>query len=174
MEREGYDVAYCTDIDVHENATLLLNYGAFLSVGHDEYWTWEMRSNVTAARDLGVNLGFFGANACYWQIRLEPSAIDGGADRVQVGYKETAANDPYALDADPTNDQYITNQWRQNGFTLPEEALIGVQYVTDPVNGEKQDFYQILTHYFLVFRQIRAGEMAGEWQGILRGPVFPL
>ena len=137
MEREGYDVTYCTDIDVHENANLLLNHRAFLSVGHDEYWTWDMRANLTNARDLGINLGFFEANAGYWQIRLEPSAINAAPDRVQVGYKTAAAgSDPYALDSDPSNDKYITGLWRQNPFTLPEEALIGVEYITDPVNSD--------------------------------------
>ena len=137
MEREGYDVAYCSDIDVHENANLLLNHRAFLSVGHDEYWSWQMRTNVTAARDLGINLGFFGADTCYWQIRLEPSTVDGTLDRVEVGYKQAAlTSDPYALDTDPTNDKYITRLWRFNPFTLPEEALIGIEYVYDPVNGD--------------------------------------
>ena len=46
----------------------------FLSVGHDEYWSKAMLDNVTAARDAGVNLGFFGSNTAYWQVRFEPSA----------------------------------------------------------------------------------------------------
>jgi len=34
-----------------------LNYKGFLSVGHDEYWSKEMRYAAEAARDAGVNLG---------------------------------------------------------------------------------------------------------------------
>ena len=57
IEKQGYDVTYCTNVDVHENASLLLSHQAFLSVGHDEYWSWEMRANVEAARDKGVKSG---------------------------------------------------------------------------------------------------------------------
>src|ERR1700730_7272930 len=93
LEREGYDVAYCTNVDVHQNAALLLSHSAFLSVGHDEYWSWNMRSNVAAARDQGLNLAFFGANTCYWQMRFEPSPANGAADRTEVAYKAGFAND---------------------------------------------------------------------------------
>src|SRR5205085_1124634 len=122
--------------DTHENGNLILSHKAFLSVGHDEYWSWNMRSNVTAARDRGVNLGFFGADACYWQIRLEPSAITGAADRTQVGYKGKYANDPYASDADLSNDRYITRLWRENAGAPAEEELVGVEYLTDPVDAD--------------------------------------
>ena len=39
LERKGYDVSYATDLDTHRDANLLLAHKAFLSVGHDEYWT---------------------------------------------------------------------------------------------------------------------------------------
>jgi hypothetical protein len=45
LEREGYDLTYVTDVDVHENPNLLPSYKALLVVGHDEYWSWEMRSS---------------------------------------------------------------------------------------------------------------------------------
>jgi hypothetical protein len=140
LEREGYDVTYCTDIDTHENASLLLTHKAYLSVGHDEYWSWEMRNNVTAARNQGVGLCFFTANACYWQIRLEPSPLTGAPDRTQVCYKYypndyvgTTSHDPYATDGNSSNDYLITVRWRDGyaGTTrvaLPEEALIGTMY----------------------------------------------
>jgi hypothetical protein len=40
LEREGYDVTYATDIDSHERGELLTMHKGFLSVGHDEYWSW--------------------------------------------------------------------------------------------------------------------------------------
>src|ERR1700730_9410402 len=75
LESEGYDVSYTTDVDTHERGNLLTNHKGFLSVGHNEYWSLQMRQNVTAARDAGVGLGFFAANECYWQIRYETSPI---------------------------------------------------------------------------------------------------
>lgn len=73
LEREGYDVTYCADDDIHRDGSLPLSHKALLVVGQGEYWSWEMRQNVTAARDAGINLGFFSANDIYWQIRFESS-----------------------------------------------------------------------------------------------------
>lgn len=97
LERMGYDVTYVTDIDTHEDPTQLLRARAFLSVGHDEYWSTEMRTNVEMARDNGVHLGFFGANYSYWVVRFEPSAT-GQENRVMVAYKEYPANEPKNLE----------------------------------------------------------------------------
>jgi len=94
LEKEGYDVTYATNIDTHFNSRLLLSHKAFLSVGHDEYWSRDMRANIEAARDEGVSIGFFGSNICYWQIRLEPSRITGEVNRTVVAYKEMADLDP--------------------------------------------------------------------------------
>ncbi len=132
MERQALDVTYCTNIDTHENPSLLLNHKAFLSVGHDEYWSWEMRMNITAARDRGVHLCVFSANTCYWQIRLE-SGIRGRPNRRIVAYKQRALlDDPYALDSDPDHDRLETTKWPRQ----PVKRLLGVMYVYDPVNGD--------------------------------------
>src|SRR5207245_1224578 len=63
-----------------------------LSPGHDEYWSKEMFDAAEAARDTGVNLAFFNANAVNWQVRFEPSAV-GVANGVMVCYGD-AAIDP--------------------------------------------------------------------------------
>nr|WP_228042422.1 MULTISPECIES: N,N-dimethylformamidase beta subunit family domain-containing protein [unclassified Tychonema] len=94
LEKEGYDVSYATNIDTHFNSELLLSHKVFLSVGHDEYWSKNMRLNIEDARNNGVSLGFLGSNTCYWQIRLEPSRITGEINRTVVAYKEMADLDP--------------------------------------------------------------------------------
>src|SRR5207245_3053892 len=73
-ESQGYDLTYTTDVDTHTNVNPLTNHKAFLSVGHDEYWSKPMRDNVQNAINAGVNVAFFSANAVYWQIRFEPNA----------------------------------------------------------------------------------------------------
>src|SRR5579872_34041 len=136
LEREGYDVAYATDVDTHEQPSLLLSRHAFLSVGHDEYWSWEMRQHVEAARNRGVHLAFLGADVSFWQIRFEPNAR-GDADRTVVSYKEVAgAEDPLAIDGDPRNDRRVTGRWRERPTSRPEDRLVGVMYVADPVDGD--------------------------------------
>jgi hypothetical protein len=129
LEREGYDLTYATDIDVHAASSLLLSHKGFLSVGHDEYWSWQQRQNVEAARDAGVNLGFFSANTCYWEIRLDPSPITGQPYRTEVSYKWNAALDP--LTQDPTRYYLITTQWRLPHGSLggmPEDEMMGSLY----------------------------------------------
>jgi hypothetical protein len=124
LEREGYDVTYATNIDVDENPSLLWNHKAFLSVGHDEYWSWKMRDNVEAARDRGVNLGFFSGNTSYWQVRFEPSVSRNAPSRVMVGYKEFWKQDPI------TPDYLKTNEFRYAPVNRSEDAMIGVRFVT--------------------------------------------
>lgn len=132
LEREGYDVAYCTNMTTHRSSSLLRNHKAFLSVGHDEYWSFEMRQNVTAIRDQGLHLGFFGANNCYWQIRIDPSPLTGQPRRTMVCYKDRFQEDPL-LGVDTAR---VTTRWRDSPVNRPEEALLGVQYDFFPVNGD--------------------------------------
>ncbi len=129
MESQGFDVTYTTNIDTHTNVNPLTNHKAWLSVGHDEYWTKGMRDNVENAIAQGVNEAFFSANTAYWQIRLEPNSL-GAANRVQVGYKESATFDA-APGPDPqwnVNNSVVTTRWRQAPVNRPENGLIGVMY----------------------------------------------
>ena len=132
LEKNGYDVTYLTNIDIHENAALLNKHKAFLSVGHNEYWSRQMRQNVENARANGLNLGFFSSNSVYWQIRLEASST-GAADRTVVCYKSDApSNDPLYN----SNPQLATVKWREAPVNQPEAALVGVEYFGDPWEGD--------------------------------------
>jgi hypothetical protein len=120
MEKSGYDVAYSTDVDTHADGGQLLKYRGILSVGHDEYWSKPMYDAVTAARDAGVNLAFFGGNAIYWQVRFESSS-SGVPNRVVVCYRDATL--------DPVTDPSLkTVNWRDPVLNRPEQTLIGVQW----------------------------------------------
>src|SRR5216117_3921829 len=127
LEQSGYDVKYSTDLDTHENSARLLQSKAFLSGGHNEYWSKPMYDGVQQARDAGIHLGFFGADAVYWQVRFEASPLTLAADRVMVGYK-----DPRSID--PVQGPTTTIQWRDSFLNRPEQQLIGVQF-----SGERAD-----------------------------------
>jgi len=86
MERQGYDLSYISSVDLDEHPEQLLNHRAYISLGQDEYWSKAMRDGVENARNHGVGLAFFGANAAYWQIRYEPDS-QGNPDRTIVCYK---------------------------------------------------------------------------------------
>ena len=132
VERQGYDITYTTDVDTHINRGRLLRARAVLSVGHDEYWTKEMYDAFVAARKAGVNLGFFGANAVYWQIRMEPSSR-GTSNRVVVCYKNSAL--------DPVKGAATTSRFRDAPLKRAEQALVGVQF-TNVIYGSSGGQYQ--------------------------------
>src|SRR5207302_11010113 len=105
------------------------NHKAFLSVGHDEYRTRGMRTNVENAIAAGVNVGFFSANTMYWQIRFEPNS-NGVPDRLQVGYKDFAQS-LSAPGPDPefqVNNPIVTANWRDPLINEPENAVMGVMF----------------------------------------------
>lgn len=63
MEQQSYDVSYISNRDTHANPDTLLRTKAFLSIGHDEYWSQEMFDNVRAAIGSGVNAAFLCGNS---------------------------------------------------------------------------------------------------------------
>src|SRR5229473_913740 len=126
LERNGYDVTYTTDVDTHANGGALLNSKGFLSVAHDEYWSKEMLDAAQAARDAGVNVGFFTADAAFWQIRFETSA-SGAANRVIVCYKNATI--------DPVQGPTTTVEFRDPPVNRPEQTLEGVQFTSSIAFG---------------------------------------
>jgi hypothetical protein len=118
IERSGYDVKYCTNIDVHEHSDRLLAAKGVLSIATDQNYSKEMYDGLEAARDAAVNLAFFGAGAVFWQVRFEASPLTGAANRVLVGYKDQTK--------DPVQGPTTTILWRD--LNRPPQPLIGVQF----------------------------------------------
>lgn len=125
-ERHGLDVTYWTDVDLHARPDLLARHRCLVSLGHDEYWSWQMRfDGAQAALAKGCNLAFLGANACYRQIRLAPSAT-GAENRRVVCYKDYLADPIYRRDPRlATGTSWATDA---PGYRYPESELIGPMY----------------------------------------------
>jgi hypothetical protein len=122
MESLGLDVTYWTDVDLHEQPERLLQHRCLFSLGHDEYWSRPMRDGALWARNVGVNLAFLGANACYRQIRFQDSPV--GTNRIQVCYK-SAAEDPM----DGVDNALVTGpEWPAPPTSWDESQLIGAMY----------------------------------------------
>ncbi|PYR88034.1 MAG: hypothetical protein DMF84_29665 [Acidobacteria bacterium] len=135
LEANGYDVKYWTGVDTDRfgaDPSIGLASSkrpkAFLSVGHDEYWSAEQRAHAESARNTGVNLAFFSGNEMSWKTRYEPS-IDGSntSYRTLVSYKETFGQ---GNRVDPDAAQPWTGTWRdprfpQAGGGNPENGLTG-------------------------------------------------
>lgn len=128
LEQNGYDVSYMAGVDTDRlGASNIIGHKAYISVGHDEYWSGDQRDNVEAARDAGVNLLFWSGNEVYWRTRYEPSIGGTPTDyRTLVCYKETYSNhDPDApatayTNPDPSNEW--TGTWRDVRFVDAVDA----------------------------------------------------
>jgi hypothetical protein len=124
-ESQGFDMTYATDVDLHARPGLLNDRHGFVSIGHDEYWSWQQRDTVEKARDAGVGIAFLGGNDVYWQVRFEADA-SGTPDRTLVCYKDRAI-DPAAQD-DP---QRTTVLWAEEPVNRPQSLLTGTTYGTN-------------------------------------------
>ncbi|WP_433361650.1 DUF4082 domain-containing protein [Streptosporangium sp. CA-115845] len=145
IEANGYDVSYTSSIDTAMRGSEILEHKIFMSSGHDEYWSNEMRSNVTSARDNGVHMAFFSGNEIFWKTRWE-SSRDGTNTpyRTLVTYKETLAN----AKIDPSTQW--TGTWRDPRFSppsdggRPENAVTGTWF---RVNGVSNDAMTVPAEY---------------------------
>jgi hypothetical protein len=170
LEANGFDVSYTTGVDSERRGELIQSHRLFLSVGHDEYWSAGQRRHVEAARDAGVNLGFFSGNEVFWKTRWEPS-IDASAQdyRTLVTYKETHDN----AKIDPLADVW-TGTWRDSRAfnpegAQPENALTGTIFT---VNAWRNDPLIVPADYahLRFWRNTEVAKLAaGECAVLLKG-----
>ena len=106
LERNGYDVSYFTGVDTDRRGGELAEHRAFLSVGHDEYWSGQQRANVEAARGAGRE-----PRLLQRQRGVLEDAL-GGQPPHAVCYKETHGDA-----ADPTG--AWTGSWRDDALGTP-------------------------------------------------------
>jgi hypothetical protein len=106
LDANGYAVDYCTDLELHEVPDLLRPYRLFLSAGHDEYWSADMRAHAKSFIRAGGHAAFFGGNTCWWRIHF----VEG--------------NSAFVCDKFRSTDLW----WAPKGANDPEDALTGVSY----------------------------------------------
>jgi hypothetical protein len=116
LERNGYDISYATDIDTAQGLDALSARRAVVVIGHDEYWSKEIRDAMDVAQAAGTNMVFLGANTGYWQMRY------GNDYRSMFEYRSSA------LDPNP-DPATKTDEFRYLNPPRPECLLEGVQDV---------------------------------------------
>ena len=123
LARQQIPVEWCLATDIHrdqlEHTNLLRNYNLVVSVGHDEYWSAEMRENVEGFVQAGGNAAFFSGNVCWWQIRFDPDV------KTQTCYKDAR------FDPEP-NSSLVTVNWYDKPVCNAETSLTGVSYYDAP------------------------------------------
>jgi hypothetical protein len=117
-EATGYELDYAINSDLQTVPGLLDGRRLYLSVGHDEYWSWEMRDTVEQFVAAGGNAVFLSGNVSIWQVRLE------GDDRM-IGYKDQFEKDPvYGTGQQPR----LTTLWSDQLIERPENHMTGLTF----------------------------------------------
>jgi hypothetical protein len=118
LEQNGITVDYCTSNELHSNPELLSHYRLVVTIGHDEYWSFEMRDHVEQFAENGGTVAILSGNTCWWQIRFDnPPAI--------TCYKD-ANLDPAS--ADPALHSRVTVEWIKPVLNRPETLMTGVSF----------------------------------------------
>jgi hypothetical protein len=113
-EQAGYEFDYLTQADLHFDPDCLAGYRCVIVVGHDEYWTWEMRDVIDAFVVNGGGLARFAGNY-QWQVRL---SADG---RTQYCYRLPSL-DPEAARAP----HLATTVWEAKSVGRPGAKSMGL------------------------------------------------
>ncbi|MFJ9640129.1 N,N-dimethylformamidase beta subunit family domain-containing protein [Streptomyces sp. NPDC101178] len=113
----GYQVDFCSGLDLHNGDELLSHYRLLVVNGHDEYWSMEMRDSVEAFARRGGNVAFFAANTAWWQMRLE----DDG--RTMVCHRDAVTDPMTAVDPRRT-----TVEWSSAPVDRPENTMTGLSF----------------------------------------------
>jgi hypothetical protein len=118
-EREGFaiDVAISQDLEAHPR--VLEGHRLFLSVGHDEYWSWGMRDALDAFVADGGNAAIFSGNTCFWQVRFREDL------HAMTCFKYRADEDPVL---DSAEERRLTGPWSDRRVGRPETSTIGLTF----------------------------------------------
>jgi hypothetical protein len=73
LEENGYQPAYCTDFDLHDDDGLLADATLLICSGHDEYWSAAMRRRVLEFVSAGGNVCFLAGDVAEWEIDIAPA-----------------------------------------------------------------------------------------------------
>jgi hypothetical protein len=125
LEAEGYDVTYVSNLDLHLGRADLSRAKAFLSVGHDEYYTRPMFDHLLDAIEKGTSIGFFGANTCSTLIELGDTGL---------GCNRTIRRVDRFGGSRPIDDARFPEVLEFPGQLPPENTLIGAG-TDDPATG---------------------------------------
>lgn len=113
----GFETDMISQYDLQLNPQAIEDYRCMVFIGHDEYWSWEMRDSVDAWVEAGGRVARFAGNFM-WQTRLQQSGSR------QVCYKSRAEAE------DPERDtRRITTMWEAPQIARPGALSFGLNSI---------------------------------------------
>lgn len=116
-ERNGYVLDFAVNSDLAEQPEVVDGHQLLLSVGHDEYWSWEMRDTVDTHIGTGGHVAFLSGNTTFWQVRAE--------DDGQTMVCHKLLDDPLPADVPAAR---RTSMWSDPRIGRPESEMTGVSF----------------------------------------------
>ncbi|MFJ3778984.1 N,N-dimethylformamidase beta subunit family domain-containing protein [Streptomyces sp. NPDC090075] len=114
-ENNGIRLDHLTQHDLHDDVAALEGYACAVLVGHDEYWTWEMRDAVDRFTESGGSLARFAGNFV-WQTRWDPRT------RRQTCYKDPRLDPLYGT----AEQDRVTTAWDWSPIARPPGESLGL------------------------------------------------
>lgn len=117
-EQHGYVIDMATQHDLHFEPEILERYKCVVLVGHDEYWSWEMRDAIDNYVNQGGNIARFAGNFT-WQVRVTPDGTQ------QICYKSAAEHsDPIRAGKQM---YLLTTAWDDRSIGRPGTHTFGLK-----------------------------------------------
>ncbi|SEA80812.1 hypothetical protein SAMN05660964_02489 [Thiothrix caldifontis] len=116
LDKEGIAYEAASMMDLHRDPSLLHNYNLVILVGHNEYWSKEMRDNWDSYLAAGGNAANLSGNTMWWQVRFS-------ADNKHMICYKNASNDPLKND-----NSRVTVNWFNSPVNRPENLSTGVSF----------------------------------------------
>lgn len=118
-EANGFSVDVAISQDLEQHPHVVDDHRLYLSVGHDEYWSWGMRDALDGFVAEGGNAAIFSGNTCFWQVRF------GEDHRTMTCFKYRADEDPVVGTAD---ERFLSGVWSDRRVGRPETSTIGLTF----------------------------------------------
>jgi N,N-dimethylformamidase beta subunit-like, C-terminal len=118
-ESNGFALDVATSQDLEEHPEVLDGHRLYLSVGHDEYWSWGMRDALDAFVAGGGNAAILSGNTSFWQVRFDADR------RGMTCFKYLADEDPVLGTA---NERLLTGCWPDRRIGRPEGSTFGLTF----------------------------------------------
>ncbi|MGB5760222.1 MAG: N,N-dimethylformamidase beta subunit family domain-containing protein, partial [Acidimicrobiales bacterium] len=116
----GFELDVAINSDLHFDPEVLDGHALLVSVGHDEYWTWEMRDTIDRWVEAGGNHAVFSGNTSFWQVRYEDDGRTMLCHRGRARFTDPVRG---------TDRQHLlTGMWSDPLIGRPETETIGLTF----------------------------------------------